>query len=172
MCFFKEEPQFAPLIIDDQSLEVVTSHKFLGLFIQNDLKWNEHIASVVAEASKRLHILCVLRRGGVLATDLVSIYVSLMRSILEYSCVVWHYALPSYLSKQIERVQKRAFSIIFPTQTYSRTCELAGCSRLDKRLNDLCIGTSKKIDGKCPLSKHLKMTRVKRAWTYDEKFYP
>ena len=157
MCFFKKKPQLSPLTIDDQPLEVVTSHKVLGIIIQNDLKWNEHIASVVAKASKRLHILRVF--CSVTAADLISIYVSLIRSILEYSCIVWHYSLPSYLSEQLERVQKRAFGIIFPKQTYSRACELAECPRLDVRRNYLCIRTLK-IDGKGPLSKHLTMTRV------------
>ena len=160
LCFFKEKPQLAPLTIDDQPSEVVTSHKVLRLIIQNDLKWNEHIASVFTKASKRFHILRVLRRGGVPAADLLSIYLSLIPSILEYSCVVWHYALPSYLSEQLKRVQKRAFGIIFPKQTYSRARELAECPRLDVRRNDLCIRTLKKIDGKGPLSKHLTMTRV------------
>ena len=71
LCFSKEKPQVAPLTIDDQLLEVVTSHRITnfashkvhGLMIQTDLKWNEHIASVVAKVSKRLHILRVLRRG-------------------------------------------------------------------------------------------------------------
>lgn len=40
LCFFKGKPQLAPLTIDDQPLEVVTSHKVLGLIIQNDLNWN------------------------------------------------------------------------------------------------------------------------------------
>ena len=111
--FFKEKPQLAPLIIDDQPLEVVTSHKVPGLTIHNDLKWNEHIASVVA--------------------------------------VVCHYALPSYLPEQLERVQKRAFGIILPKQTYSRARELSDCPRLNVRRNDLCIRTLKKIDGKGPL---------------------
>ena len=98
LCFFEEKPQLAPLTIDGQLLEVFSAHNVLGLIIQNDLKWNEHIASVVAKVSKRVHILRVLRRGVVPAADLVSIYVSLIRSILKYSCVVWHYALPFYLS--------------------------------------------------------------------------
>ena len=89
LCFFKEKTQF--------------SHKVLRLIIQNDLKRNEHIASMVAKASKRLHILRVLRRGGVPAADLVSIYVCLIHSILEYSCEDWHYALPFYLSEQPAR---------------------------------------------------------------------
>ena len=105
-----------------------------------------------------MHILRVLRRGGVPVADLVSIYVPLIRCVLEYSCVVWHYALPSYLSEQFERVQKRAFGNIFPKQTYSKARKLADCPRLDTHRNDLCIRTL--IDGKGPLTKHLTMTRL------------
>lgn len=54
---------------------MVTSQKLLGLIIQSDLKWNEHIASVVA--------------------DLVSMYIS-----LEYCCVVCHYDIPFYLPQK------------------------------------------------------------------------
>ena len=42
---------------------------------------------------------------------------SLIRLILEYCCVVWHYAIPSYLSEQLKRVQIRAFGVIFPKRT-------------------------------------------------------
>ena len=73
------------------------------------------------------------RRGGVPAADLVSIYMPLIRSILEYCCVVWHCAIFSHFPEQLERVLKRTFGIIFPKQTYSRTCELADCPRLDVR---------------------------------------
>ena len=38
LCFCKEKPQLAPLTINEEPLEVVTSHKVLGLIIQNDLK--------------------------------------------------------------------------------------------------------------------------------------
>ena len=39
---------------------------------------------IVYKASKRLHIICVLtRRGGVIAADLVAIYVALVPSVLE-----------------------------------------------------------------------------------------
>ena len=67
-----------------------------------------------ANASKRLHILRVLRRSGVEINDLITIYTALIRSLLEYCCVVWHHALPSYLSQELERIQKRALKIIVP----------------------------------------------------------
>ena len=105
--FFKETPQLSYLQIDDQVLETVRSHKFLGLVIQDSLEWNEHIYIIVSQASKRLHIMRVLSRRGVIGSDLVAIYVALVRSFLEYRCVVWHNALPAYLSGEIERVQMR-----------------------------------------------------------------
>ena len=104
ICFLKDPIELPHLKIDDQQLELVTSHKVLGLVIQNNLKWNNHIESIVTKASKRLHILRVLRRGGVEINDLISIYSALIRSLLEYCCVVWHHALPSYLSQELERI--------------------------------------------------------------------
>ena len=106
VCFFKVTPQLPLLRIDGQVLETVRSHKVLGLVIQYNLKWDEHICMIVSKASKRLHIVRVLRRGGVDAADLLVIYVALVRSVLEYWCVVWHNAHPAYLSSEIERVQK------------------------------------------------------------------
>ena len=89
VCFLRESPDLSPLLIDGHALEVVRSHKVLGLVIQNDLKWNTHIESVVSKASKRLYIIRILRRGGVPVEDLLSIYFALIRSVLEYCCVVW-----------------------------------------------------------------------------------
>lgn len=43
----------------------IHSHRVLGLVIQDNLKWNEHICMIVSKASMRLHIILVLRRGGV-----------------------------------------------------------------------------------------------------------
>ena len=94
VCFFKETPQLPPLRIDGQVLKTVRSHQVLGSVIEDNLRWNEHICVIVSKASKRLHIICVLRRrGGVIAADLVAIYVALVPSVLEYGCVIWHNAL-------------------------------------------------------------------------------
>ena len=59
VCFFKVTPQLTPLRIDGQVLETVRSHKVLGLVIQDNLNWIEHICMIVSKASKRLHIIRV-----------------------------------------------------------------------------------------------------------------
>ena len=85
VCFFKATPELPPLRIDEQVLETVRSHKVPGLVIKDNLKWKEeNTCMIVSKASKRLHIIRVLRRGGVSAADLLVIYVALVRSVLEY----------------------------------------------------------------------------------------
>ena len=156
VCFFREKPRLPAFTIDGQALEIVSSHKVIGLIIQSDLKWSEHITSVVA---KCLHILRVLRHGGVTATDLFPVYVALICSILEYCCMVWHYAFTNCLSDQLKKVQKRALHIIYPGHSYSKALQLADCPRLDTRHDDLCTVTLEKINEGGPLSQ-LTQTRA------------
>ena len=110
---------------------------------------------IVSKASKRLHIIRVLRRGGVSAADLLVIYVALVRSFLEHRCVVWHNALPAYLSSEIERIQLRVLSIIYPRFSYQEALQRAKIGRLDDRRNELCMRAFDKITKGGPLSKHL-----------------
>ena len=56
ICFFRNKPDLPNLCVGDQALECVSSHKVLGLIIQDDLRWNKHIAMIVTKTSKRLHI--------------------------------------------------------------------------------------------------------------------
>ena len=160
VCFLRETPDLSPLLIDGHALEVVRSHKVLGLVIQNDLKWNDHIDSVVSKASKRLFIIRTLRCGGVPTEDLLTIYFALIRPVLEYCCVVWHHSIPLYLANEVERVQRRALKIILPGYSYREALIQLGCSRLDERREQLCLDTLKKIQkGGGALLKYVPPTR-------------
>ena len=59
-----------------------------------------------------------LKRAGIRQTDLVNVYVSVVRPVLEYACPVWHTNLPKYLSDNIEMIQKSALKSIFPNKGY------------------------------------------------------
>lgn len=132
----------------------------LGLVIQSDLKWNDHVESVVSKASKRLYIIRSLRQGGVPVQDLLTIYFALIGSVLEYCCVVWHHALPLYLADELERVQKRALRIILPGYSYKEALARFGCSRLDERREQLYLNTMRSIEKEVPLSKYVPLTRA------------
>ena len=153
ICFFRNKPDLLNLRVGDQVLECVSSHKVLGLIIQNDLRWNEHIAIIVTKASKRLHILRALRRGGIPPHDLITIYYALIRSMLEYCCTVWHCGLPLYLSEQVEKIKKRALRIILPGRSYGEAQEMLQCPRLDIRRGKLCEKSNEKdCTGRSPIA--------------------
>ena len=61
--------------------------------------------NIVKKAGKRLYMLYQLERAG-LQKNLVSVYVSVVRPVLEYACPVWHTNLPQYLSDNIEVIKK------------------------------------------------------------------
>ncbi len=56
---------------------------------------------------------------GVSPTDLLQIFVSVVRPVMEYACQVWHTCLPKYLSDKVEMVQKRSLRAIFPGKYYT-----------------------------------------------------
>ena len=55
-----------------------------------------------------LNIHRVLKRADVQSDSLITIYIALIRSFLEYCCPVWSPSLPVYLSEKLELLQRRA----------------------------------------------------------------
>ncbi len=58
--------------------------------MSNDLSWNKHIDGIITKASKRLYVLYQLKRAGVSQKDLLRVYLSVIRPVVEYACPVWH----------------------------------------------------------------------------------
>ena len=121
-----------------KEFETVSSAKVLGVTISSDLKWSAHIDSITTKAAKRLYLLRQLKRAGISSSDLVLFYCSVIRSVLEYTCQVFHCNLPLYLSDEIERIQRRALNTIFPTCSYSEGLVEAGLPSLYDRRSQLC----------------------------------
>ena len=96
------------------------------------LNWNEHCDSIHKKATKRLFVLRTLKRVGLGTNDLVLVYCSIVRSIVEYASPVWA-AIPLYLDELIESVQRKALKIIFGRVDYTETLVLAGLESLSDR---------------------------------------
>ena len=101
------------LYVGGNTIERVSSYKLLGVYLQSDLSWNLHCRYVTKKATKRLYILHILWRVRIGYQQLVTVYCSLIRPILEYATPVWP-AIPDCLKAEVERVQKRALKIIEP----------------------------------------------------------
>ena len=87
-----QDPEFRTvprLIIDGNEIDNVQYDKLLGVTISSDLTWNKHVENIVVKGGKIVHMLYQLKRTGIGHHDLVTIYVMVIRPVLEYTCPVW-----------------------------------------------------------------------------------
>ena len=114
-----------------RDIEKTNLERNLGVIVANDLKWSEHVDRMVGKANR---ILGMLRRTFESREPKLwkELYVSLVRSHLEYALQAWNRHLQSELDK-IERVQRRATRIPI------------GFEKLDyeERLKRLCLTSLK-----------------------------
>ena len=113
--FKKFKHHFESLVVSDKNLTVVKNAKILGLTISNNLTWNTHIGEIITKANKRMYFLVLLRKAGVPSSEFL---LYLCKTVLEYCAPVFHHAIPSYLSEDLERIQKRALNVISPGHSY------------------------------------------------------
>ena len=102
---------------------------------------------MVSRASRRLYILCSLKRNGVDRSDLLFIYLMYIRPLLEFASPVWSSSLTSKQSDDLERVQRRALRFIsYPQQQHysDLLCEL-NITTLSDRRNTLLTNFGKSL---------------------------
>jgi len=126
-----------PVLINNTVVEQVTSFKLLGCIINNRLSWNGHVDSIYSKASQKLYFLCLLRRAGVEPQDIVRVFTSTIRAILEYACAAWHTCLTSEQSERLESIQRRAMSIVAPDMSYRQALSTFGLPTLKERREGL-----------------------------------
>ena len=82
-------------------LQQVSENPYLGVIIQDNLQWSSHIDKITGSADRTLGFIRRNLRncnGQFKATA----YISLVRSVLEYSSTVWD----PYLEGDIQRLEK------------------------------------------------------------------
>ena len=111
ICFKECIPEPDILKIEDMDIERVKSFKLLGVWHQNDLKWNKHINEISNKACKRLFCLRECRRANLPTEIGILCYETKIRPLLEYAAPIWG-GFPKYLSDEIENIQERSMRIL------------------------------------------------------------
>ena len=122
---------------------------------------------VLKKANRRLYALRQLKRCGVLPADIVKVYCSLVRSVVEYASVVFS-NLPQYLVDALEKLQKRALKIIYPNYSYEAALDAANLEKLECRRVNICSSFVSKLTKSNPVynlvSGRLKSRTVPQLW--------
>jgi len=77
-------------------------------------------------------------RAGVDIDDVVMVYCSIIRSILEYASPVWHPGLTVAQTNEIESVQRRCLKIIYPALSYDESLLITHLDTLANRRDRIC----------------------------------
>jgi len=97
-------------IDSDKTLKTVSCDKILGVQIDENLTWAEHIKSVTLKMSRNIWLLSQIRRY--LSIDhRIIFYKSYIQPHIDYCNIVWSSCSQTCLAK-IERLQKRACKVI------------------------------------------------------------
>ena len=96
--------------MNSQILEDTRNERDLGVYIDEELKFHDHVSKAVAKASRLLGLI----RATFTCLDNVTmprLFTTMVRPHLEYGNVIWH---PRFRrdSVEIEKVQRRATKLI------------------------------------------------------------
>ena len=137
--FQQNRPDFVLILIQGQTIARVQKAIILGMWITQDLKWNDHVNKITKKAAKHLYLLEQLKKSGLDSKDLKCFFIASIRTILE-PCQVFHCGLPKYLSDVIERIsQKWALRIILPDLSYEDALATIDMKSVWLRRLELCI---------------------------------
>ncbi|KAI3365764.1 hypothetical protein L3Q82_000708 [Scortum barcoo] len=127
----------SPLYIGGTAVEVVSSFRYLGVHISDDLTWSKNTSCLIRKAHQRLYFLRRLRRAGMGSSVLTSFYRCVVESVLSSCIIVWHGSCSAAEKKALQRVVKAAQRTVgcsLPTTTdiYTSRCrKRASCIMKD-----------------------------------------
>ena len=85
---FMKRPIQQTFYIDTTSLNAASVVKVLGIYIQQNLKWDTQVKEMLKKCNGRLFMLRTLKRFNLPLCDLITIYTGYVRPILEYCAPV------------------------------------------------------------------------------------
>ncbi len=110
--FRRVHTQHAPLTINGATVERVSSTKFLGVYITEDLSWTNNTAALAKKAQQRLYFLRKLRRARAPASIMCTFYRGTIESILTSFITVWYGACNASCRKTLQRIVRAAEKIV------------------------------------------------------------
>ncbi len=110
--FRRVHTQHAPLTINGATVESVSSTKFLGVHITEDLSWTYNTAALAKKAQQCLYFLRKLRRARAPASIMCTFYRGTIERILTSCITVWYGACNASCRKSLQRIVRAAEKIV------------------------------------------------------------
>ena len=111
MIFGTKTPNDYKIEIDNHTLPVVTSTKFLGKWIDSGLTWKVHYDKLVAKILQNMHMLRLCKNQFNMSTK-CNIYFTHIYSHITYGCTTWSNMLNRQNLAKLQKLQNKCLSYI------------------------------------------------------------
>lgn len=112
--FRKNQNVKQPVVIKESNVEVTDSYKYLGVTIQDNLKWDIHVNNQIKKSNKRMYYVYCLKNIHIDNTILCMFYNSVIMSILSYAISCWFNLCTDSLKKELNRFDRKMKKIVQP----------------------------------------------------------
>ena len=158
------------ILLFNDVIRPVSKAKFLGVEINENLNFKEHVQNLTLRAEKRLNMLKILAWGGTDSKILIRLYKTYCRSIFEYGCVSFVQA-PDSVLEIMQRFQNKAIRVALRLPRYVRIDLLhkfASLPTIKERLHSLASSLLSRMMTNNELIKKLVEDRAKE--TYSQSY--
>ncbi len=122
----RQQRPYTPLMVSGTPVERVSSFKYLGVNISEDLTWTAHIQTQVKKARQRLYHLRQLRKFRVSPAILKTFHSGAIESVMTLCISVWYGNGSNQDCKALQRVVRNA--------THLRVCSPLSAGHLPQTL--------------------------------------
>ena len=111
MHFLVEKSKEIKIVIDNIELPVVTKTKFLGIWINNQLSWQDHFDQLCLKIIRNTQLLRVSKNHLSIPTKKI-LYYSHIYSHLVYGCTTWGNTLRQDQLAKLQKLQNRCINLV------------------------------------------------------------
>ncbi|CAH0703369.1 unnamed protein product [Spodoptera exigua] len=115
VCIFKNgyKKDIIDIRINNRSLQVVDSYKYLGLWLDRSLRWAKHINEIKEKLSKFINAFKMLMGSGwgIHPSHLRRLYIAIIRSRIDYASFLYDNSCQTHLNKLI-KIQNQCLRVI------------------------------------------------------------
>ena len=128
-------------------LEYVEETKLLGIQINSMLRWNSNTSAIYKKAMARMWLLRRMKLLNLEQHVILDYYMKEIRPLAEQGVIVWNSGLTKCQVRDLEKIQKVAFTIILGKKysNYEEVCKYFGLMKLSSRRYQLCANFAVKL---------------------------
>ena len=108
--------------------------KILGFWFGSTPNVNLHVEKMLNKFRSRLWALRHLKKSGMTTSDLLFVFTTMLRPVLDFAVPTYHPLLSIGQSRNIEALQKKALRVVYgPNQRYEEALAIANLTTLEDR---------------------------------------